>query len=701
MTWLKGIQKLRPVLVSVFFILTSQGGNCLVVSPVGHTLVNALAGTNVTLAVSYSGASDPVVTWFKGPLPVGTWTINANFPPDIASNSWSVLEIERDGSLTFIDVPLRFTGNYTVELTKSGQGIASATFTLIIYEIIQNVTLITETDFAQEGAQRFTLQYSMLQGVVEQEIWRFNGRDLKNSTRYLIEGASLVIFGPNRTDKGSYSVTLMNPFSSVTTHKNVTVLYGPDEPIVEPPPIQPFYKAGDSLIFSCQAEGFPLSIPQWIFGGQILPDFHQGVLNLTNVQTSQGGSYTCSVVNELTKEKREKNVTLNVYDVSLGSPTCSVVSVNNADLQHQCKWAGGMPEAQLSFPALSNTSSGAGTFSLTVTSSANLNDKTITCLAEHPIEQNTCNITAKSPRNFIPTVETSVDSDGKIAVTIRCVSEASPPAVVSWSQGNESVVTGSTYQISSDATQLKIRSYNISTFLLAPNYTCTCRNPLGSQRKLFQLQGPTISDSSLFPNQDGTIITLTWEVPPTSLVTGFDIQMKGPDLLSHSGGYSVPKRSSKEYRIIQQKPGYARSTDVFLLDPDMTYRFRIIPKARLTDGEPSKVHRIGPGDGLSGSAIAGIAAGIPCSILVLVLLIGIIFLIFYHHKKKSNKTRYPVSRALEKVKTIQPKAVSHNILNRGLRPPPDYNSLHQMPSERSGTLPMFVPPAPVRVATTV
>ncbi|PWA20682.1 hypothetical protein CCH79_00011557, partial [Gambusia affinis] len=157
-----------------------ESANCqLVVSPVGPTLVNALAGTNVTLAVFYSGASDPVVTWFKGALPVGTWTINTNFSPDIANDGW---------------------------------------------EIIQNVTLITEPHFAQEGAERFTLQYNMLQGVVEQEIWRFNGRDLQNSTRYLMEGTSLVIFGPNRTDKGSYSVTLMNPFSSMTMHKNVTVL---------------------------------------------------------------------------------------------------------------------------------------------------------------------------------------------------------------------------------------------------------------------------------------------------------------------------------------------------------------------------------------------------------------------------------------------------------------------------------------------
>lgn len=70
--------------------------------------------------------------------------------------------------------------------------------------------------------------------------------------------------------------------------------------------------------------------------------------------------------------------------------------------------------------------------------------------------------------------------------------------------------------------------------------------------------------------------------------------MKGPDLLSNNDD-GIPKVSSKDYGIIQQKPAHARSADVFFLDPDLTYRFQIIPKARLTDGEPSKVHRIGPG----------------------------------------------------------------------------------------------------------
>ncbi|KAM4567456.1 V-set and immunoglobulin domain-containing protein 10-like isoform 2-T2 [Fundulus diaphanus] len=691
----EGFQKLSAVVLSVLFISSFQGAHGQVeLIPVGPTLVNALGGSNVTLAVSFSGARDPVVTWFKGNQPVVTWIINSNSPADIANDSSNVLRIENNGSLTFKDVPKRFTGIYTVEFTKSGLGMVSATFTLNIFERIQNVTLSTQPAFAQEGAERFTLQYSMLQGVVEQQTWRFNGKELQNGTRYMIKGSSLVIFGPKRTDKGSYSVLLENPFSSVTTLINVTVLYGPDEPIVEPLSVQPFYEAGDSLLFLCRAEGFPQPTIEWVFGGRTVSDFHQGVLNLTNVQTNQGGVYTCSVFNELTEKKLEKNITLNIYERPLGNPLCSVTSVNNTDLQYQCRWAGGTPQARLSFPALSNTSSGAGTFSLTVTASNNF-EKTLICLASHPLEQNTCNVTASGPIHFLPIVKTTIDADGKIVVTIHCVSEASPQAVVSWSRGDEALLDGLAYQISSDTTQLKIRSYNISIFLLTPNFTCTCRNPLGSQRKQVQLLGPSISDSSLFPNQDGTIITLTWEVPPTSIVTGFDIQMKGPNLLSNNGA----KGSSNKYQIIQQKPGSARSADVFSLDPDLTYTFRIIPKARLYDGEPSEDHTVGPGERLSGPAIAGIAAGIPCGILVLILLIGLIFLIFYIRKKRSYQTRYPVSRAVEKVKNIQHNAAPHN--NGVLRSPPDYNRLNQTPSERSVTLPTFVPPPPVRVATTV
>lgn len=71
--------------------------------------------------------------------------------------------------------------------------------------------------------------------------------------------------------------------------------------------------------------------------------------------------------------------------------------------------------------------------------------------------------------------------------------------------------------------------------------------------------------------------------------------MKGPDLLSENQNVSQVRGSSSKFRTIKQKCGLERSADIFVLDPKLTYRFRVVPKARMTEGEPSEVHRIGPG----------------------------------------------------------------------------------------------------------
>lgn len=85
-------------------------------------------------------------------------------------------------------------------------------------------------------------------------------------------------------------------------------------------------------------------------------------------------------------------------------------------------------------------------------------------------------------------MRTTVDDDGKIAVAISCVSEAEPPAVVSWSRGSEALAGGVEHAISADTTLLQLRDHNVSNFLLH-NYTCAARNPLGSARQEIQLRG--------------------------------------------------------------------------------------------------------------------------------------------------------------------------------------------------------------------
>lgn len=85
-------------------------------------------------------------------------------------------------------------------------------------------------------------------------------------------------------------------------------------------------------------------------------------------------------------------------------------------------------------------------------------------------------------------MRSTVDSKGKIVVSISCVSEASPRAVVFWTDGSKAVTNGTAYEIISDTTQLDIHHYNVSSFLLN-NYTCVCSNPLGSRAKQTQLKG--------------------------------------------------------------------------------------------------------------------------------------------------------------------------------------------------------------------
>lgn len=88
---------------------------------------------------------------------------------------------------------------------------------------------------------------------------------------------------------------------------------GPDDPILEAHPAQPFYVSGDSLNLTCWAEGVPRPTAEWAFGGQTLRDSHRGVLHITNAQTSQGGIYTCTLRNEQTEKQLKESVTVNVY----------------------------------------------------------------------------------------------------------------------------------------------------------------------------------------------------------------------------------------------------------------------------------------------------------------------------------------------------------------------------------------------------
>lgn len=110
------------------------GTDCtLVIWANGPTLVNAFVGTNLTLGISYSGVTEPVVMWLYGTLILATWTIGLNTPPGIAPAYSSVLSMDMYGSLVFRNVPAIFSGTYTAQIAKPGAHEASVNFTLLVY----------------------------------------------------------------------------------------------------------------------------------------------------------------------------------------------------------------------------------------------------------------------------------------------------------------------------------------------------------------------------------------------------------------------------------------------------------------------------------------------------------------------------------------------------------------------------------------
>ncbi|XP_051577364.1 LOW QUALITY PROTEIN: V-set and immunoglobulin domain-containing protein 10-like [Myxocyprinus asiaticus] len=672
----------------ICFLLSFITGNLcyLILSPTGPVSVEALVGSSVTLEVSHIGASQPVVTWFMGSLPVASWTVGISSTPDFASNYTNVLTAEQNGSLTFRNVSLGFNGTYTVEMTKIGEGRVSAKFYLFVYDIIKNVSVHTDPGEAIEGESVFTLYSCTITGEAKEVQWFFNGIQLENGSHYFINGKNLTINKPSRNDTGCYTAVLTNPFSTETRHRNITVLYGPDRPVLIVSPTKAVFVSGESVFLSCEGDGIPPPSATWLFNGLSIPTSSAGTVNLTNVKTSQSGIYTCTLKNTRTGAELERNITINIYESPSGEPLCSVQAVSgNTELQFLCVWPGGAPKAQVSFPSLSTNGTGEGNFTVTIRDIQSLNGQEIICNAEHPLIHTQCSVIPCAPLDFRPVIFTNMSQDEHTTVVIHCYSEATPEAVTYWFKDGYRLENGPKYQISTNTAELFINDFNASSTDLN-TYTCTAINPLGNRNMDAKLLGPQISASDAFLSNYHTEVTLKWEVPPTSVITGFDIQLKGPALFSPQ-----PLNVASEFRTIQIMPATSRTTNISGLDPKSTYYFRIIPKAGRTVGQQSEQHRIGPGTGLSGAAIAGIAAGIPCCIFVLLFVLGVIYC-----SKRDGNPKYPVSKPVKVVVSPTSLANPHKILTGRLKPPPEYR-LQQF--ERSGPLPSVN--TRMRMATTV
>ncbi|HRI14795.1 MAG TPA: immunoglobulin domain-containing protein, partial [Verrucomicrobiota bacterium] len=121
--------------------------------------------------------------------------------------------------------------------------------------------------------------------------WRFNGVGLPGAI-----GATLYLPYARTNQVGGYTVVVSGLFGSVTSAPPALLTVTEFPPTITSPPVSQTVNVGQSVSFTVEATGYPLSY-QWRFNGVDLPNATEPTLYLPYARTNQAGDYTVVVSN--------------------------------------------------------------------------------------------------------------------------------------------------------------------------------------------------------------------------------------------------------------------------------------------------------------------------------------------------------------------------------------------------------------------
>ncbi|KAL4658603.1 B-cell receptor CD22 [Arapaima gigas] len=156
----------------------------------------------------------------------------------------------------------------------------------------------------------------------------------------------------NRNHTGRYRCQATNEVNrQYSDHIWLEVLFGPDVPLIDVTPhsvteqgYSVFEKTTVSL--TCQASSNPPSQYTWFYSNSQVHTGQQ--YNITSILRVNSGLYSCLAQNFILKTYLNSTVTIFVYYLPDGSPTCNIFPINNyTDLALWCLWEGGYPPASL------------------------------------------------------------------------------------------------------------------------------------------------------------------------------------------------------------------------------------------------------------------------------------------------------------------------------------------------------------------
>jgi hypothetical protein len=224
-------------------------------------------GANALFSITATGDAPLAYQWFKGETLLGGQTA---------------------ASLTLNSVGTADAGSYLCLVTNVAGSITSAPAVLTVI-VPPAITTPPANQTANQGAAAsFTVVASGTEPLSYQ--WRKGVSDLPGKT-----SATLNLSNVLSSDEGSYSCVVSNAAGSVESAAATLTVIIP--PTITTPPANQTVNQGSAASFTVLASGTaPLSY-QWRKGVSNLPGKTSATLNLSNVQASDEGSYSCVVSN--------------------------------------------------------------------------------------------------------------------------------------------------------------------------------------------------------------------------------------------------------------------------------------------------------------------------------------------------------------------------------------------------------------------
>ena len=297
-----------PLIGSSAFNDISAGNNGACYAGIGYDLCTGVGSPNVANLIVQIEEEITSVRPPANPVSVGT-SVTMGATPQLASTyQWKLNGVSILGATSsnysISSVTNASAGIYSVAITSSLGTFSYTIGTLMVYAAPSITTQPAPITIFQGQAPIFTVAATGTPAPGYQ--WQKNGTSISGATN-----SSYTFASAQPSDAAAYSVIVYNSQGSVTSNPASLAVGGP--PAIATQPASQNVGAGGSSTLSVVAPG-PASY-QWKLNGASIPAATNSSLTLSNVATTQAGSYTV--------------VLTNAYGPATSSPLPITVSVSS------------------------------------------------------------------------------------------------------------------------------------------------------------------------------------------------------------------------------------------------------------------------------------------------------------------------------------------------------------------------------------